>query len=689
MSGRPSRTGGRWPRGSAGRARFDNQQFGQLVYRRLKVAVAAVVLVWGVLAGRTFFIQVVWADRLTEKARVQNEQVVAIPAPRGEICDRNGMALAVSWHNESFYTYPDTHNIALLAENLSLLFARPEEDLRRSLYNKREQFTWLVRQVDERTASRIRGWNIDDVYSMPEMTRAYTNGSTGRGVVGFVDTDNRGLAGIEYSCEKWLAGKEGTAVTWRDGLGRKYFIDPVRIVEPIPGCRVELTLDVGWQMVLQDELARGVEKYGARSGMAVLLDCRTGEVLAMADVFPDSNLSSDKVTKCRVVSDVFEPGSSFKLVTLATALSEGGLCPSDSFDAEMGKARFSKRYIHDEKEFGYLTLADAFRLSSNIVTGRIANLVGGETVRRWALRFGFGSRTGVMLPAEQRGSVPDHRWSEYVTAAFSIGHGVSVTTLQLANAYVSLANGGLLMKPYIVRLVTDARGGIVYQGKPTVLRRVMTPDVAARLLTMARSVVVDGTAKPVDDPDFPLAGKTGTAEKPDLNTGRMLKNKYIASFAGLWPADNPRLVGVVVLDEPQPIHYGGWTAAPILLNVFRRGSCANTHKTGQWPRLMASVAVVTETLVRSSPEEPVCAWIDSSDQGLSFWERRLVHAAGTDNFPEGIVPQVIGLTAREAVVILQNCGLDAAIKGRGRVIRQRPTAGSPCPPGLLCELALQ
>lgn len=683
MTGKPSRTR------KANRTGFDDQQFGRLVYRRLRVLAVAVVLIWAILVARTFIIQVVWADRLKERAKGQNKQVVALPAPRGEICDRNGLPLAVNWHNESFYTCPNAHSIPLLAKKLSPLLTCTEQNLRRDLYTKVGKFAWLVRQADDYTALQIHSWQIDGVFSMPEMTRACTNGGAGRGVIGFVDTDNRGLAGIEYSCEKWLAGKDGMAVMWRDGLGRKYSIDPVRVADPISGCRVELTLDTRWQMILQDELARGVEKYGARSGMAVLLDCRTGEILAMADAFPESDPQEGEFTKCRVVSDVFEPGSSFKLVTFASALATGELCPADSFDAEMGRARFSNRYIRDDKKFGYLALTDAFRVSSNIVTGRVANVVGGATVRDWALRFGFGSRTGILLPAEQRGSVPEHRWSEYVTAAFSIGHGVSVTTLQLANAYACLANGGLLMNPYLVRSVTNAHGKVIYQKRPKVLRRVITPEVAAQLYTMARSVVTGGTATPVNDPDFPLAGKTGTAEKPDLQNKRMLKNQYIASFAGFWPADKPWLVGVVVLDEPQPIHYGGWTAAPILLDILRRGSCANTAKSSQWAGLTASASAVSAVPAHSSPEKPVDVQVGDSEGEVSFWEQRRVRVADLSNCPEGIVPDVVGLTAREAVAVLQNCGYDTVIKGLGLVIRQKPSPGSKHPPGKPCQLALR
>jgi cell division protein FtsI (penicillin-binding protein 3) len=655
------------------RARFDNPEFGRLVYRRLKVAITIVVLVWAVLAARALVIQVVWAERLGQKAIAQIRQTVAVPAPRGEIRDRHSQPLTVNWHNESFFTYPNAHNITPLAKNLSSLLVCSEQDIRQDLYNKRGDFAWLIRQADDRTAEKIRRWKIAGIHSLPEMTRAYTNGGICGGVVGYVDTDNRGLAGIEYSCDKWLTGTDGTWILWRDGLGRKYSYDPVRLVEPIPGCSVELTLDLGWQMVLEEELTRGVEEYGARSGMAVLLDCRTGEVLAMADAFSAQDEPSDKNTKCRVVSDVFEPGSSFKLVAYATALSKGPLCPADSFDAEMGRARFSNRFIRDDKKHGYLTLADAFRLSSNIVTGRMANIVGGETLRNWARRFGFGSLTGILLPAEQRGSVPRHSWSEYMTAAFSIGHGVSVTTLQLAVAYAGLANGGLLMKPYLVSSITDANGQVVYRHKPKVVRRIMTPVVAAELLAMARNVVTDGTAKPVHDPQFPIAGKTGTAEKPDLQTGRMLKNKYIASFAGFWPADNPRLVGVVVLDEPEPIHYGGWTAAPVLLNTFRRGSCVKNPGFEQRPYLMASSSTMVEPAIPVKADRTVAGY---SAPETSFWQRHSCLVVDPDKFLDGAIPDVIGFTARDAVAVLKKCGYEAAITGLGKVIRQNPAPGS-------------
>jgi len=557
------------------------------------------------------------------------------------------------------------------------------------LSNREGRFTWLLRKADDRTAARINSWALQDVHTMAEITRAYTHGTAGHGVLGCVDADNHGLSGIEYSCEQWLAGTAGRAVLRRDGLGRKYSIDPESVTEPVAGCRVELTLDVNWQAVLEDELAQGVKKYNALSGMGILLDCRTGEILAMADAFAGEECGSGRAAKCRVVTDVFEPGSSFKLVTFAAALAEGKLCPSDSFDAEMGKARFSNRFIRDDKKFGQLTIADAFRVSSNIVTGKMANTMGGDVVRHWAKNFGFGAQTKVMLSAEQSGSVPDHRWSDYVTAAFSIGHGVSVTTLQLANAYASLANGGLLMKPYLVKRVVDARGNLLLDRQPDVLRRVMPPDVAANLMAMARAVVSDGTATQVLDPDIPLGGKTGTAEKPDLENKRMIKNKYIASFAGFWPVNRPHIVGVIVLDEPEPIHYGGWTAAPILLNVFRRGSSARDRQPDRIPVMMAS-----STAVPTASDPPDSRTMTqgnefSNDNQTSFWSLRRAHVPSLEGRPTDRVPDVTGLTAREAIAVLNNCGLKAGLIGAGRVFRQTPGAGSRCGQGELCQLRLR
>jgi cell division protein FtsI (penicillin-binding protein 3) len=682
MNPKPLETGTR----QSAAARFDDPEFGRLVYRRLRIAAMFVVLAWAVLAGRTFAIQVLWADRLSGRAGNQINQTVAVPAPRGEIYDRNGVPLAVNWHNQSFFAYPDENNIPVLAKKLSAVRKCSEQKLRRDLSGKQGKFTWLIRQADDQVARQIRSWDIKHVHSLPEMTRAYTNPDACRGVVGYVNTDNLGLAGIEYSCDKWLTGTNGVGVLWRDGLGRKYSYDPLRVAEPVPGNRVELTLDLGWQIVLKEELVRGIEEHHARSGMAILLDCRTGEILAMADAYSTTERRVAQDAKCRVISDVFEPGSSFKLVAFAAALSEGGMCPADRFDAGMGKGRFSNRWIRDDKEHGFLSLADAFRFSSNVATGRMANRVGGEKLYAWARRFGFGSPTGVMLPAEQPGSVPKHRWSEYMTAAFSIGHGVSVTTLQMAVAYAGLANGGLLLKPYLVRSVTDAAGRVVFRQKPFVVRRIMTPDVAAELLAMARGVVTDGTAKQINDPEFPLAGKTGTAEKPDLETGRMIKNKYVASFAGFWPADNPRLVGVVVLDQPEPIHYGGWTAAPILLNILRRGSCARGHNVVYEPPLRAAAPAADSLVPVDSSAETVAV---CPAPGESFWQRRAVVDESDSGLTEGVMPDVVGLTAREAVVLIKKCGYESVLTGVGRVAQQIPPPGSPVMPGTTCQLALQ
>jgi cell division protein FtsI (penicillin-binding protein 3) len=332
-------------------------------------------------------------------------------------------------------------------------------------------------------------------------------------------------------------------------------------------------------------------------------------------------------------------------------------------------------------------LKDAFRVSSNIVTGKMANVVGGERLRLWAIRFGFGTRTGIRLPAEKRGSVPKHRWSEYMTAAFSIGHGVSVTTLQLATAYAALANGGLLLEPYLVRSATSVDGEMVYRRSPKIIRRVLSPEVAATLQQMCQTVVKDGTAKPAYDPVYELAGKTGTAEKPDHQTKTMIKNKYIASFAGFWPADNPRLVGVVVLDEPEPIHYGGWTAAPMLLNMFKRGSCGEMHQ--EIPAHPTKGNRQTADGVFAANVSASPAATPTVQTATSFWTHQDNHAVDSPTFDDYTMPDLTGCVARTAVHRLKQMGLAVHLEGAGTVIRQTPKAGTNMEMIQRCELVLR
>ncbi len=647
----------------------------------------AIVMAWGILVARTFVIQVIWADRLASRAQNQIKRQVTIPAARGEMYDRQGRPVAINWHNTSAYAYPNETTIPEMLRLLPSIIGCSRSELRQKLYNSKGSYTWLVRQADDNLAAQLTSANIPGVLTLPEMTRAYPYGRVGAQCLGFVDTDNRGLAGVEYACEHWLSGKDGLAVLNRDGWGRQYRYDPICVSEPQAGRNLTLTLDIDWQMVVEEELSAGILEHGAQGGMAVIMDCQSGEILAMADEYLADRDERTQFVKSRVVSDVFEPGSSFKLVPFAAVFSEGPLCPVDSFDAEQGRARFSNRFIRDDKKFDWLTLTDAFRVSSNIVTGRMANVIGGERLRLWALRFGFGSRTGVLLPAEQKGSVPKHRWSEYMTAAFSIGHGVSVTTLQLATAYATLANGGLLVRPYVVKSVVAADGKVVYSRSPQVIRRVLSPDVAAMLLQMSCDVVTEGTAQEAFNADYRMAGKTGTAEKPDHATKTMVKNKYIASFVGFWPADNPRLVGAVVLDEPEPIHYGGWTAAPMLLNMFKRGSCSETHRGVTRPVAQQCSPMVKARGNTEAVSSPAMTSVQQT--GASFWSRCQLAASAKAGERCLRMPDVTGCVARAAVARLTRAGLTVSVQGTGQVVRQDPQPGTDLELVQTCELVLQ
>ncbi len=539
--------------------------------RRRQVILVLAVCVWGAVWIRALQLQVLDDDQLRMAALQQSDRRVTMPARRGEILDREGRLLAINVAARSYFAYPDSLIPAReLAQRFAPLRGMNVRAVSRDWQERQNKFTWMIRRCTADASEQIESWDLPGIFPTWEYERVYPHVLPGfSGPLGFVNDTMGGAAGLELFYNDILHGEDGEGVFVADAAGRRFAVDPIAGCKPVPGANLKLTIDARWQSILGEELMAAVEKWEAKGGMGLIMNPHTGAILAMVDVDP-SRAESSPILKSRLISDVFEPGSTFKLVPFAGAFADGDLQLHQYFDGGMGIGYFNGRAIKDDKKHGVISTEEAFVLSSNIVTGRIANRMESGRLDFWVRRFGFGQKTGIDLPGEYPGRIAQQQNSEFNIAQRSFGHGISVTPLQLACAYSVIANGGYLVQPHLLESIDNPDGTVTTT--PIKGERILPPEVAVLMKRFARGVVERGTAKAINDSVFTFAGKTGTAEKPDPVTKSYNKSKYMASFVGYYPADNPQIVGLVILDEPEPVHYGGMTSAPVLLNTVRRAA---------------------------------------------------------------------------------------------------------------------
>ena len=531
---------------------------GALVNRRIRLLLAALALTFGGIFLRAVWIQGVRASSLSRLASVQHRETIALPASRGTIYDRTGSPLAIGEQATTVYADPkqivNPHAAALAAERALGVDASTLEP---RLADRRRGFVYVERKADPDAAAALEKRGIAGFGFYPEERRTYPQGRIAAQVLGFAGVDNRGLGGLELQLDHTLNGKAGSETIVKDPLGRA--IDVVREVAPREGRDVRLTLDHTIQANAEQVLRQTVATSRAKSATAIVLDPRTGAVLGMA-VEPgyDANAYADvppALQANRAVVDTYEPGSTFKLVTVAGALSEGLVSPTTLFTLAPS-IQVADRVIHDAEPRGteQMTVAQILSRSSNVGAITLAEMLKRDRLLAWIKRFGFGRPTGLDYPGESGGILPSY-WSGSTIGNVPIGQGIAVTPMQMASAYAAIANRGVWVRPHLVAGTRPAR------------RRIVSRTVAAQLSTMLRGVVTSGTGMSAAISGYRVAGKTGTAQKPDGHGG--YSNRYVASFVGFVPASHPRLVVLVMVDEPKTAIWGGAIAAPAFQQIAR------------------------------------------------------------------------------------------------------------------------
>jgi cell division protein FtsI (penicillin-binding protein 3) len=673
--------------------------------------VVAVLLAVGLLAvaGRAFQLQVLRRGAMAGEAADQYLRELRLKPRRGVITDRNGVLLAVSADAQSAYLDP-----TLLLQSRDL--ARkvdPEAQLRQAArilkldlkaaqkkLARGNRFVWLARRVPPADAAALKAWldreRIQGIGLAPEARRYYPKAELAGQLLGLVDDDGAGREGVELSEDDDLQGIPADVRSVRDGKGRFIFPEAPLLGREREGARVELTIDQGLQTVVEQALARAVIGSRALSGMAVAVDPRTGEVLAMASQ-PLTNANAPRTPdqlRNRVVTDAFEPGSTVKTFSLSAALEAGALQPLDAVDCGQGTYAIGGHVIHDHTAVGWAGPSRIIAQSSNIGAAKVAARLGRERLHQGLAAFGFGARTGSGLSGEVRGQLVLAR-SDIELATQSFGQGlITATALQVTNAMAAVAGGGVLLEPHLVRRVVDpATGEVLEQAEPKPLRRAVSAATAATMTRWLAGVIEDpkGTGRRAALDGWRAAGKTGTAQKPDRITGGYSADRHFSSFVGFAPLDGPRIVVGVFVDEPKGEIYGGEVAAPAFKEITEyalrtigvapdagKGVAADGVKGGPATR---------EPAAAPAPEPPLDARPEAEDRaaGAVEWAE-----ASDARAPGGrvAVPQLAGLPARTALRTLEALDLGAELRGTGRVVQQLPPAGREVPRGARVRMTL-
>lgn len=653
---------------------------------RARLILGGLLLLYVLVVLRAFQIQVLGVREIRDRGAKQYCSSIPLLPKRGVILDRTGTELAVSLATKSIFVQPsklrDPDKAAVL---LAPRVSRSARELRK-LFAEEKGFVWVRRQMPSTVAeeavrelkkalsaldpeTRGKPSAVEGVGTVEEPKRFYPNRELAAALVGFTNLDSEGMEGVELSMNRYLRGERGALLCERDARGGLIVPATTPVEVNSKGHSVALTIDRNIQHVAESELQAAVEKYNARGGMAVVLSPGTGEILAMATA-PSFNPNAPagapaEARKNRSLTDSFEPGSTFKVFTLASALEMGAVSATDRFFCENGSYRYAGRVIHDTHRYGWLTAPEVVKFSSNIGITKINQRMDGDRFYDMIRAFGFGSRTGIELKGEVPGLAPSRRGfdSRIRRATVSFGQGISVTPLQLAAGMAAVINGGKVMKPYLVREIRDPEGKTVFRGEPRELRRVLSPKTSAKMREILGKVVEeDGTGTQARIKGFLVGGKTGTAQKVEPGSGRYSPTKRTASFIGFLPLNDPKLLILVVIDEPRGQVYGGVVAAP----AFNQIAVKTAYYLGIPPTETAVLAAARPS-VASAPGRvtPVST----------------APAAGVM-----VMPDLTGLSMGRVVDIMGGYSVKLSLAGSGVARTQSPAPGSVLVPGTECSV---
>ncbi len=643
---------------------------------RLILIFIGTTLLWSMLLVRAAYLQVLPNEKLGHLRKRLFEKKIVIESRRGNIFDRGGKELATSIEAYSLFADPSLIGDAKeVSTYLSKKLKMTRKEIHLKIGQKQKRFVWIRRRLDRETKLEIERAQIEGLGFIKESRRIYPNESLMSQLIGFVGSDGHGLEGLELQLENTLSGETQTIYLDRDARGRPLLEDGSFLEQRKDGSDIWLTLDAEVQYKLEEELIRAVSENEADSATGIILNPKNFEIIAMANV-PTYDLNHPyrvppQIRRNRAITDFFEPGSTLKTFAVASGLENRIIEPNSKYDCEGGKMRIGKKVIREADShhaFKFLTVSEILALSSNVGSSKIAFDVGDKRYSKTLSAFGFGKKTGVDLPGETSGLLQDLPWRRHLLSNISFGHGIGVTALQMAVAYGAIANGGLLLKPKILR---QRDGKSAPKETP---QRILSREVSEKLkmmLTLATSPTGTGASARIKG--FPVAGKTGTAQKVKPQGFGYMEGAYLSSFAGFFPVSDPRFLIYVVIDNPKKHYYGSVVAAPVFSRV--------AEYIAQKERLIPTM------LSKTQFQKGLIGRTGSHGTGTAIPKRNeLLEGYG---FQVGDkMPDLIGLSLREAVKRLSGTSMAINVTGAGIVKETDPVAGSTLQEGYRLSLVL-
>ena len=610
-------------------------------------------------------VQLVKGEELKYYAQRQQTNYETIKAERGLIYDRNDILLVYNRHDVSFYVdlrMLQQKKKSEIAELFSKTFGKSKSHYLK-LLNQKPKTICLEKKAPLEKASLLNDYKLSAMFSVDDPSRVYHYGSLGSHILGYVDNDYKGVNGIDKYFNDLLSGKDGKRLIERNAIGGLITVNEDNTIPAFPGQNIILTVDKSYQLILENELKSGIEEFDAESAVGIIMDPNTGEIIALCNVDDfDPNLYwkySDEQRRDKAITDTYEPGSTFKAFSLAALLEENKCKEKDLVFVENGRYKYKTAYITDSHKNGYLTVKGVFEESSNIGMSKLIQKLDDNDFYKYLRAFGFGNYSSICLPGETSGKLkkPDE-WSGITKAFMSFGYEVSVTPIQLITAYSSLVNGGILYQPLLVKKVEDSDGNIISENSPKVVRRVISEKTSERMISLLKSVVENGTGEFAKSELITVGGKTGTSKI--ASDGKYISGKYNSSFVGFFPAENPKLICLVLINSPKTQYYGGKVAAPIFKNIVEKIVQSDPSRFFKSESNESFEQKFSEN--RSKLENKKVGGEEKSNYKFA--------SMTTDSKSKNLMPDLNGLTMKEALEILSGLGIKYKINGSGIVTNQ-------------------
>ncbi|MGE5680810.1 MAG: penicillin-binding protein [Bacillota bacterium] len=657
---------------------------------RALVVIFALFIFFCVLAARLFTIQIKKHADYDYYAKNQQVEKKTIRAERGFIYDRNGELLAYDRNDVSFYVdvkMPKEKQVDSISAKFAETFGKSRSYYKNLIKRSSTRIVCLEKKVPADKAIRLKDYRIDGLFSKEDPTRVYSYDNLASHVLGYVNDNYEGTEGIEKRYNKYLTGNDGTLIIQRDVRGRMITVSEDATIQPVPGDNLYLTIDKSYQKVVEEELKKGCEEFQSKSAVAIVMDPHNGEILALAN-FPDFNPNNyweykDEARRNRALTDTYEPGSTFKSITLSSLVDQK-LCRFDeTIFAENGRYKYRKANITDSHRHQYLTVRGVLEQSSNIGMAKLIGRINEDKFYKYLRNFGFGNYTFIDLPGEAKGKLKKPgNFNELTQAFMSFGYEVSVTPLQITAAYAALINGGNLYQPHILKKVMTRGNEVKEEVAPMMLRNVIQESTSAKMRNLLLGVVENGTGDKAKIEDIKVGGKTGTSQQ--LINNKYSSSSHNSSFVGFFPVENPQVLIYVLVNAPKVGQYGGVVAGPIFKNIAERLlktdmnllSKVKGGGKGQEQKTFDNVFVKNV-----KEEKGTTKYSDPSVQQPAAMKK-----AAKIIISKNIMPDLTNSNLRDAISALTEMGLKYKVSGSGKVVSQSIVSGQQIKPGLLCIL---